>query len=316
MKNIRVAFFGNPDPSVTVVSALHIAGYTIACVVTKPPRPIGRSQILTPTPVAKWAKSNSVTIVDAVTGEKPWQFADESLLIKQVKSHLPDILVVADFTLKIPQELVESTRFHGLNIHPSLLPAYAGPSPVAYALIEGLTQTGVSVITLSNNLDQGTLIAQEVETINPDDTTPTLTQRLFLKGAQLLINVLPNYVAGTSTPIQTHSQPSYAPRLTRLDGFISRNDIKKAMTNDVALAVTIERKTRAFTPWPGVWTEVELVNDSDKNHTKKRLKILKSHLLKKDNLSQSYLELDEIQLEGKNPISGSDVKQLLQQLEA
>lgn len=314
MKNLRVAFFGNPDPSVTVVSALHKAEYSIACVVTKPPRPVGRSQTLTSTPISNWATSNSIPIIEASTGEKPWQFADESLLIKQVISHSPDILVVADFTLKIPQELVTATRFGGLNIHPSLLPAFAGPSPVAYALLNGLTHSGVSIITLSNQLDQGSLIAQDMETILSNDTTPTLTQRLFTNGAQLLIKVLPHFIAGTNALVQTHTQPSYAPRLTRQDGFVPWEEIHKAMTVHTSLAITIERKTRAFTPWPGVWTEVEMENGNEKIRSKKRLKILKCHIANINIQSRAMLLLDQIQLEGKNPVTGSAAKRLLEQL--
>ena len=308
---LKIAFFGTPEYSLLVLNNLFETGLTIVCIVTKPLRPVGRKQEMTQTPVAQWAKQHQIPLLTPPADKtKPWLFADEVSATDEILKFKPDILITADYTQKIPLNLIKQVKFGGLNIHPSLLPAYRGPAPVPWAIINGETETGVTILTLSQQLDSGTIIAQEKEPILPADKTPDLLFRLFEKGADLLIKVLPGYISQYPNLQRTthlpNLQPSYLPRLTRDHGFESWINIKQAIKNG-SYAVRIERKWRAFHPWPGLWTQVKI------HGQKKRLKILSINLKPATNLSDN-LQLDEIQLEGKQPVSGKDVRVFIDRL--
>jgi len=329
IRNLGVAFFGNPEESVIVLEKLVNANCPVVCVVTKPPQPVGRKQTLTPSPVSTWATTHNLPVLTfAADTQKPWQFADEQKVTQEILKSKPDILVSADYTQKIPISLISQIKYGGLNIHPSLLPAYRGPAPVPWQILNGETETGVSIVTLAEEFDAGDVIAQEKEPLLPTYTTPILLTRLFTKGADLLVKTLPEYFAQqTKKPINLDQikQSSYYPRLTRADGFIpwelvktaiegktlTQSTIKqfnnltivKAWNNNkknglaqASLAVLIDRSFRAFHPWPGIWTKVKI------NNAEKRLKILKLHLTSNFELRTSNLRIDQIQLEGKQPL--------------
>ncbi len=300
----RLALFGTPEYSLLVFEKLRTFNYPIAVVATKPPRPIGRKQILTETPVALWAKNNKLNLIlIGADPQKPWLFQNENLLTQQVLEFNPELLISADFTQKIPMQLVKQIKHGGLNVHPSLLPAYRGPAPIPWAIHNGEKQTGVSIVTLNNQLDAGLVIAQEKELILPSDTTDILLHRLFTKGADLLLKVLPEYIDNpTANRKLPTANPSYFTRLTRDHGFEPWEKIKLAIENGKDTD-RIDRKWRAFHPWPGLWTKVVV------NNQEKRMKILKLRL------ENHKLILDEIQLEGKNQLEGSAVKQLLAELQ-
>ncbi len=305
-----IAFFGTPDYSVIVLEALYKVGYPIVVVITKPDKPIGRKQSMTATATAVWAKEHNIPVLTpSAHPQIPWEFADPKAVTRQVLQYHPELLIVADYTQKIPLDLITQIKFGGLNVHPSLLPSYRGPAPIPWAIYNGETQTGVSIVTLSEQFDQGRVIAQEKAAILATDTTETLLPKLFTKGAQLLVQVLLSYV-NTNDSSSTRQQfkdnaaiPSHYPRLTRQDGFEPWEKIKAAMEND-SEAARIERKFRAFHPWPGLWTKVKI------NGKELRLKILKAHLHNHSG-ENGNLVLDEIQLEGGKPVTGSALMGLL-----
>ena len=178
-----------------------------------------------------------------------------------------------------------------LNLHPSLLPQYRGPSPVQTALLEGKTTTGITIIKMDQEIDHGPIVWQKEVRIKPEETAGQLYQRLFSLGTKALLEFLPAYLKGElKLKEQDHSQTSYTQKLIRESGFIPLERIFHQP--DLTF-----RKIRAYSPWPGAWTKVEI------NHQNKRLKILKAHLEKKE------LILDQVQLEGKNSIT---FKQLLE----
>ncbi|MEK7165738.1 MAG: methionyl-tRNA formyltransferase [Patescibacteria group bacterium] len=310
----HLLLFGTPNYSLIVFEKLFAAGYPIAGVVSKPPRPVGRLQDLITTPVANWAVKKQIPLLTlAANPTKPWLFADKNTLVQKVMNLNPDLLITADYTQKIPSELYSKTKFGGLNVHPSLLPAYRGPAPVPWAILNGEKVTGVSIVTLSEQFDAGIIVAQEKEPIKPADTTDTLLTRLFVKGADLLIKTLRNNLSQLTTlnssvfakasadkqPTTNNLQPSYFPRLTRDSGFEPWEKIKIAINTGVG-AERIERKWRALHPWPGLWTKVRI-----KDH-EKRFKILKLNLQLTTYLPRRQagnLQLTEIQLEGKQPIA-------------
>ncbi len=332
---MKIAFFGVPLESTIVLDKLDKNGFDIVCVVTKPPRPIGRKKELIPTPVADWANAHHVPLLTFLSNVvKPWLFADEDKLIQAVLKYKPDILISADYTQKIPIRLIRQVKFGGLNVHPSLLPAYRGPAPVPWAILRGETETGVSIVTLTEKFDQGQIVAQVKEPILSADTTPVLLNRLFSKGADLLIKLLPDYSPNTKYKI-LNTTPSYFPRFTRDDGFIPWEIIKSALTGQtISLSIIkqysnitivkynklpacrqgreiedwklkIERAWRALHPWPGIWTKVKI------NGQEKRLKILSVDL----SLVSSRLSLKQVQLEGKKPVRGNDLTALINLVE-
>ena len=155
------------------------------------------------------------------------------------------MIVIAAYGLILPRGVVESPPLGCVNIHPSLLPRHRGPSPVAFTILEGDETAGVSLMLLDRGTDSGPVLAQEERPALPEDTTGTLTDELFQRGAELLARVLPAYGRGELTPVpQDDSRATYARKLTKEDGAI-RWELS---------AVELWRQSRAFTPWPGSYT--------------------------------------------------------------
>jgi methionyl-tRNA formyltransferase len=227
---MKIVFFGSTSDSVLVLQKLS----DVVAVVTQPPKPVGRKQTITPTPVEQWAKSHNipVTTLTAVTPFKP------------------DLLVSASYGEKIPAELITMAKFGGLNVHPSLLPRWRGGDPVPWAIISGDHQIGVTVVTLSEQFDRGKIIAQQKIPITDHDTSGPLRTKLFGLGAELILESLPDYLSGKNkgTPQKTEDQP-YAKRFTREDGFEPWEKIINPGEEE-----RLNRKFRALHPWPGLWT--------------------------------------------------------------
>jgi len=225
---------------------------------------------------------------------------------------IADIFLVADFGQIIPPKIFKIPKYGSLCIHPSLLPKYRGASPAAYAIMNGEKQTGVTVFELDKKIDHGPIISQIKEPIQANDTQESLLSRLFQKGGDALTDILPDYVKGRVQPkTQDHSQATYAPRLKKEDG---RIDWKKSDPE-------IERFIRAMYPWPSAWTSIVAKGSKVTpprwpagtprrcdEASEKRLKILKAHLSTPDRLLKPIMDrenlvIDEVQLEGKKPIT-------------
>mgnify|MGYP001398994903 CR=1 FL=1 len=217
----------------------------------------------------------SQIVLERIKADQRWQ------IVNHFKNK-PDVGVLASYGRILKKEELEQPPHGILNLHPSLLPKYRGPSPVQTAILNNDQTTGLTIIKMDEKVDHGPIITQFKEEIRPDDTSQSLYQRLFTAGAQVLITILPVYLEGKITPRkQDHSQATYTQKLTREDGKINWQEPP----------AKIERKIRAFHPWPGTWTEVNIKGE------KKRLKILQSHL------EGNRLLLDQVQLEGKKPVS-------------
>ena len=201
-------------------------------------------------------------------------------IITDLKKIGAKIGVLAFFGLIVPKEILNLFEFGILNIHPSFLPKYRGPTPVQSAILAGESKTGVSIIKLDEEVDHGPMLAKVEEKIEPNDTSETLYRRLFEKGADLLSEVLPRYISGELKPIeQDHSKATFTKRLTRESGFI---DISQKPT---AKSQQLDRMIRAYYPWPAVWFKAKL------NGIKRIAKLLPN---------------DQIQVEGKNVMKLSD----------
>ncbi len=208
------------------------------------------------------------------------------LTISAISGANAPVAVLADFGLIIPKDILNIFPKGIINIHPSLLPKYRGPTPVQTAILNGEKITGVSIIKLDEEVDHGPILAQEKEEILDTDTAESLYKRLFEKGGNLLLKVLPDYLNGNLNPTaQNHQEATFTTHLTRQSGFV---DLKSLEIRNLKLEIA--RKIRAYFPWPGVWTRLNLKTNDQKP------KIIK------------FLPGNLIQVEGKKPMSYKDFK--------
>jgi methionyl-tRNA formyltransferase len=236
---LKIIFMGTPEFAVPVLDALNVAGHKIVGVYTKPDRPTGRGKRLQAPPVKQYAVEHGLPVF------QPASLRRDEAARQELASLAPDLIVVAAYGLFLPVETFELPRLKTLNIHPSLLPQYRGSSPVSSAILNGDDVTGVTIIKLSEEMDAGDIAAQVETSIEPDETTDVLTERLFRTGADLLVDILPGWERGEIKPQpQDESQATFTIRLTREDGEIDWND-----SSDRIL-----RKIRAYHPWPGTFT--------------------------------------------------------------
>lgn len=288
---MNILFFGSTTDSLIILEKLSLPD--VRAIVTQPARPVGRDKIITPTPVEIWGKAQNITTLSFESNPlKPWLYKDEQQVIDTLQSIRPDLLISASYGQKIPWETIQKAPHGGINVHPSLLPRWRGGDPVPWAILTGDHQIGVSIVTLSEKFDEGKIIAQKKIPISANDTSDPLRTKLFVLGAELLVRLLPDHIRGAIKG--TSQQSKDEPQAKRLSRDLGREpwELLEHAINDGKDVDRIERKFRALLPWPGVWTTWK----------EKRLKILKLHV---DN---DKLVIDEVQLEGKNPVSWEQFK--------
>jgi methionyl-tRNA formyltransferase len=232
---MRLVFCGTADFAVPTLRALADA-HDVLAVVTQPDRSGSRGRPA-PRPVGEAASQLGLRVL------RPERIrAADS--VTEIMSLDPDALVVAAYGQIIPSALLDGPRHGGVNVHGSVLPRWRGAAPVAAAILAGDARTGVSIMHMDAGLDTGPVYATSVTTIAPDETAPSLTDRLATMGAALLIEVLAELEAGTVAAVaQDESHATTAPRLRREDGLVDWGSIT---------AVDLDRRLRALQPWPGV----------------------------------------------------------------
>ncbi len=211
--------------------------YDISAVYTQPDKKTGRGQRVSACPVKQFAADAGIRVI------QPESFRDigEVELLAGLK---PDIIVVAAYGQILPEAVLQIPQYKCINIHPSLLPRYRGPSPVAAAILNGDAQTGVTIMLIERKIDSGPIIVQAPVAILDDDTTGSLTGRLATAGAELLVETLPAWMSRTIQPlVQDESRASYTRMEKKEDGEL---DWK-------CPAIELWRKIRAFNPWPGCY---------------------------------------------------------------
>ena len=299
---MKIVFFGTPEYVLPVLRKFQrkfTAGADISpivAVVTQPPKETGRKKVLTYSAVDKWAHNHKI----------PIYYEPSDLRRDKIKA---DVAVVAAYGKILKREDINYFPHGILNIHPSLLPAWRGASPITATLIAGESTTGGTIIKLDQEMDHGPILTACKEEVLGDDTTELLRKRLFEKSAGVMVELLPAYLAGrVKLKPQNHSQATFTRRITKENGFLEtkqltaalrgeklKDKIKVTFMDNYLLPVSpesIDRFIRAMHPWPGTYTVIE----------KKRLKILEAHLEK------DRLVLDKVQLEGKKPVSFEEFK--------
>ena len=240
-----ILFFGTPEFALPSLEALIKNGYTVVGVVTRPDERVGRKQILTPPPVKVIAERHGIPVF------QPERLAARDFAAGKIPIPATELYIVAAYGKIIPKEILDIPRLGALNIHPSLLPRWRGPAPIQYAILHGDAETGVTIIEMDEQMDHGRVVATRQRGM-PNSQIPIskipyskLYDQLAELGAELLIEILPRWIAGEMAPVaQDESKATYSKILTRDDG---RIDWKKS-------AEDIERMVRAFHPWPGAWT--------------------------------------------------------------
>lgn len=235
---------GTPDFAVPSLQALldsSSRGWQVVAVATQPDRPAGRGQRLVSSPVKQLALQQALPVLQPATLRK------DPALLETLRQLAPTVLVVAAYGLILPASVLALPTFGAINVHASLLPAYRGASPIAAALLDGQSETGVTIMLMDEGLDTGPALRQASLPIQPSDTTAALSARLADLGAALLVETLADWLAGDVAPIpqqQLSGTPSTCQQIDKEDGQI-----------DWTLsAEQIERRVRAYTPWPTAFT--------------------------------------------------------------
>lgn len=238
---MRVLFWGTPDFATAPLRALIGEGFDVVAVVTQPDRAVGRSRSrVVASPVKEVALAEGIAVQQP---DKPR--GDE--FIAWLRDLAPDVSIVVAYGHILPRAVIDTPRLGTLNIHASLLPALRGAAPIQAAILQGLTETGVSIMQMVPALDAGPVIHAARTSILPDETAGELTLRLSEMGAQALVEALALVEMGLTRPQpQDDSAATYAPKITR----------ENAALDWTRPALEVCRQIRAYDPRPGAWGKV------------------------------------------------------------
>ena len=301
---MRIIFMGNPQFAIPTLNVLNQSHHDLIGIVSNPPKPIGRGKSARSTAVGRFAKENSIYLIEVDS-------LRSNVTIEQIAGLNPDIFVIVAFKI-LPEKLLSLPKFGSINLHASLLPRYRGAGPIQWALMNGDKKTGVTIFQLRKEVDAGNILMQKEILINPEDDMLSLGNRISQEGAQLIPIVLDNIEEGKVEPItQDESEISFAPKITK-----SMSEIKWDWSN-----TKIHNWVRGLNPYPGMYTYFK----------GRRIRIHKTFPLEgqaktpgqvmefsKDSITIStgynLLQILEIQVEGKRRMSsiefinGMDIK--------
>ncbi len=294
---MRIVFFGSPEDSLPALDALAVSRHSVLACYTQTDRKAGRGKKFLPTAVKTQAEALGIPVFS------PTRLKGNDDELSRLAELNADAFVVVSYGRILPKELLDLPKFGVINIHPSMLPEFRGPSPVVSAILEGVDQTGVSIMFLDEGMDTGPVLAQsEPVTLSGDELAPELQRKLFTIGASLLTSTLDELEHGTASATP---QEDSAATVTRL---IEKGDGEIDWSES---AEVIDRKIRALNPWPGTFTTFEGGN----------LKILEATetswdsqpgqaLIKEGKLyvgtGTAVLQIETLQLAGKPRVNATD----------
>ncbi len=242
MNSHKIVFMGTPEFAVPVLKALMEGPNQTVAVVTQPDRPKGRGRKLVPSPIKVLAEKAGIAVFQPEKVRSP-EF------LSQVRDLDPDLLVVAAYGQILPQELLDIPRIMPINVHGSLLPAYRGAAPIQWAIIQGDTETGITIMKMDVGMDTGPLLLQKALTIGPEETFGKLYERMAELGARLFVQALEELNKGTLKP---RSQPeegiSYAPPIKPE---MARLDWSQPAKRILCLIRALDPRPGAYTIWNG-----------------------------------------------------------------
>ena len=308
---MRIVFIGTGEIGVPTLEALLKSEHDVIGVVTQPDKPAGREQRIEPPPIKKVVTSGAPNASPARTGRalplpilQPLRIKDQQA-IEDIGVLKPDVIVVMAYGQILPREVLEIPSVACLNLHASLLPRWRGAAPTQAAIAAGDRETGITAMYMAEELDTGDMLLQRKVDILPTDTGGSLHDRLAQVAPQALLEALQMLGKDSAPRIpQDNALATYAPKLTRDDGKIDWSEA----------AEVIERKIRAFNPWPGAFTEIATPEV-------RKLKIFSAAIVDFDGKPGEFLRSDkeviiatggkalllgEVQLEGKRRMSARE----------
>jgi methionyl-tRNA formyltransferase len=242
VSNLKIIFLGTPQFAIPSLQSLLEAGYQIPLIICQPDRPVGRGQRIIPCPVKDFALKHNLQV------RQPLKLREDSELISELKDIQPDLMVTAAFGQIISQEIIDIPKWGIWNVHASLLPRWRGAAPINWALLAGDHETGVTIMQTEKGLDTGPMLTKKAIKISPEDDAQTLTERLSVVGAKLLLKTIEDNLKESflMTP-QDEALVTHAPKVGKHLSPINWNKMS---------AEEIDRRVRALKPWPGVCFEL------------------------------------------------------------
>ncbi|MEO1927220.1 MAG: methionyl-tRNA formyltransferase [Nautiliaceae bacterium] len=280
---MRIVFMGSPDYAVEILKEL-IKKYEVVGVYTQPDKPVGRKKVLTSTPVKKFAFENGLDVYT------PSSLKNDTV----IKELSPDFIVVAAYGLLLPKSVLEIAPC--INLHASLLPKYRGASPIQSAILNGDRYTGVTAMLMDEGLDTGDILTWDYTEVG-NKTSIDLFNELALIAAKTTPFVIDNF-SKISPLKQNDALATYSPKIKKSDGRVDFED-----------ALIIDRKYRAFQPWPGIFTdsfkinEMEFLDKSSLNNPGEILEINDGVVV---GCKRGKIKLLKVQAPGKKEISAVD----------
>jgi methionyl-tRNA formyltransferase len=234
--SVRTVFMGTPEFAVPFVSALVDGAFDVVGVVTQPDRPKGRGQTLALSPVKEWALSRHLPVVspNSLRSEEGRGF---------LKEWAPDLIVVVAYGKILPEEVLGFPKWGCINVHASLLPKLRGASPIVWAIRNGETVSGLSLMMLDQGMDTGPVLGQTRIFLDPRETVPSLTRKMTDVGPEFLVDGLLKYLSGSLVPIPQGEGGTLAPILRKEDGRIPFERSSQV----------VDAHVRAMNPWPGAF---------------------------------------------------------------
>lgn len=291
---MKYIFFGTPLFADIILQKLIEADLAPSFVITNPDKPQGRKKIMTAPLVKQRVMNCEPRIRDRIKIIQPEKLTS-SLFATQDYNF--DFFVVAAYGKIIPKSILKIPRLGTINVHPSLLPYYRGPTPIQTTILNGDEKTGVTLILLDEEVDHGPILAKRELTMADDYDYNRLCLKLAEMGAELLIETLPKFLKGEIEPKpQEHSKATFTKKFASEDAFIKNEELIAAINGNGRLAIQIERKIRALNPEPGIWTILEKPGLPNLP-IGKRVKLLKSEV------RGEKLTLKQIQVEGKKAMA-------------
>lgn len=300
-KRLKTVFAGTPEfASPYLAGLLTDPAFLVIGVLTQPDRPSGRKQQLSPSPIKVLAEKNNIQVW------QPEKLRKNEEILEEIKTLKPDLLVVVAYGQIIPAALLDLFPAGCINVHPSLLPKYRGASPIQSALLNGETETGITIMLMDEQMDHGPILAQQKVALTGEETNESLHRQLAEFGVDLLKQTISDYTDGNITPQpQIDDQATYCSPIAKEDGRIDWQDS----------AQTIKQKIYAFHPWPGTWTSlngqrlkifppVSLITTDIPSEKAGKLIEYREEITVI--CGSNALILDKIQPEGKKPMSAKD----------
>ncbi|PYK51358.1 MAG: methionyl-tRNA formyltransferase [Verrucomicrobia bacterium] len=292
---MRIVFIGTGEVGVPTLQGLLKSEHDVVGVVTQPDKPVGRSQQIEPPPIKRIPITTNIAIL------QPPRIKDPHA-IEEIRAITPDVIVVMAYGQILPRAVLEIPKIACLNLHASLLPRWRGAAPIQAAIAAGDQETGITVMYMDEGLDTGDILLERKLDILPTDTGASLHERLAQVAPEALFESLRLLTAKSAPRIpQDNAQATYAPKLKRDDGRIDWSEP----------AEVIERKIRAFNPWPGAFIKLgdrnlKVFSASLVNRSGKPGEILRSEKELVIGAGNDALALGEVQLEGKKRMSAAE----------